>query len=203
MQIPHGINQGRNAPSLSRARISTVGPMGVGQLWQALPTVFGNVLLVRNKPFHGGMRGFRFGFEIAKEKLSFEEEADWPDPLWALMVVPAMRVVRVDVIAIVLSIFWIQSLDSHAALFHEDVCDIIQTCFGICWVEKLWSIAHCDAEIGSQLVVSARGGRTIDVFVDSTSMHSFGVDIVTLVISFVCGNPEASFKAVFHPCSPV
>lgn len=177
--------------------------MGVGQLGESLPTIFRNVLLVRKKPFHSGVCGFRFGLEIAKEELSFEEEADWPDPLWALVVVPAMCVVRVYVIAIVLSIFWIQSLDSHAALFHEDVCDIIQACFGMCWIEKFWSVAHRNAEIGSQLVVSASGGRTIDVFVDSTSMHSFGVDIVTVVISFVCGNPEASFKAVFHPCSPV
>ena len=67
--------------------------MGVGQLWEALPTVFPNVFFVRKQPFHGGMLGFRLGFKIAKEKLSFQEEADWPDPLGALMVVPAMRVV--------------------------------------------------------------------------------------------------------------
>lgn len=67
--------------------------MRVGQFWEALPTVFYNVLFVGKQPFHGGVLGFRFGLEIAKEQLSFEEEADWPDPLWALVVVPAMRVV--------------------------------------------------------------------------------------------------------------
>ena len=67
--------------------------MGVGQLWEALPAVFPDVFLVRKQPFHGGVLGFHLRFEIAEEELSFEEEADWPDPLGALVVVPAMRVV--------------------------------------------------------------------------------------------------------------
>jgi len=52
-------------------------------------------------------------------------------------------------------------------------------------LKELRSVAHGDANVASELIISEALGRAIDIFVDSTSMHGFGDDIVILVISFI------------------
>ena len=203
VEVSEGINDGRDRPGLRRARVMTGLPVGVGQLGQALPPVLDDVLLVGEQPLHGLMHGLVLGFVVHEDELGLQEEAYGPDPLRTLMVVEAMRVVRVDIITVVLSIFWIEGLDTHTALLHQDIGDIDQACLSIGTIEELWGIAHGDADVWPQLVVCVDVTGSIHILVDASSIDHLRYDIVMPVLVFIRWDPEAPLEVISHLFSPV
>jgi hypothetical protein len=69
------------------------------------------------------------------------------------MIVETVRFVRIHVVAIILTILRIECLDSHAAFFHEDICDVSKTYLGVTAVKELWCVAHGDAYVTSKLII--------------------------------------------------
>lgn len=118
MKIPESVNDGRDGPGLSDTGAMTSLPMRVGQLRQALPFILDDMFLVRKQPLHSVLPSLLFGWIVHKDELCLQEEANWPDPLWALMIVESMGVIGVVIITVVLSISWIKRLDAHTSLLH-------------------------------------------------------------------------------------
>lgn len=203
MKVSEGVDNGRDRPGLRHARVMTGLPVGVRQLGQALPLVLDDVLLVGEQPLHGVMLSFLLGFVVHEQELSLQEEAYWPDPLRTLVVVEAMSLIGVDVIAIVLSVFRVESLDAHAPLLHQDIGDVDQACLCISAIEELWGVAHGDTDVWSQLRVGVDMTGSIHILVDASSIYILWLNVVMSVLVLVRRDPEAPLKVVLHLGSPI
>jgi hypothetical protein len=87
---------------------------------------------------------------IAPEShLRFEEEADRPKPLRSLMIIPTARMITVHIVTSVILVTRIQSLDSHAILFHQNLLNFFTTDSSMIFFEEIWSISHGNADVGT------------------------------------------------------
>ena len=90
VEISESVEDCGNGPSLSDARVVARLTMRVGELWETLPSVGHDMALMWKQPFHRLLGSFFLGVVVIKDQLSFEEESDWPNPFWTLMVVPTI-----------------------------------------------------------------------------------------------------------------
>jgi hypothetical protein len=177
--------------------------VGVSQLWEALPDISLDMLFVGDEPPHRLVSRLLLASIVHEVELSLQEEAHRPDPLRSLMVIPAMRGIGVYIISIILSIFRIEGLDTHAAPLHEDISYVAQANLCVSSIKELWSVTHGDADIASKLVIGVYVGGAVGIFIDSSPVHSFWIDIVLAIFVSLCRDPEASLKICFHHTCPV
>ena len=78
---------------------------------------------------------------------------------------------RVDVIAVVLWVKRVKSFNALGGWRHKDLLYYLQTTLRMTWHKQLWCKRHRNTEIWPQLVISRLVGRTIDVFINSTSFN--------------------------------
>lgn len=74
---------------------------------------------------------------------------------------------------------------------------------GVLRVEQLGCVAHCNADVGPQLVVGEGLAGAVDVLVYAPAVHELLSDIVRFVFLFALWNPEAALEVVSHPACPL
>lgn len=107
------------------------------------------------------------------------------------MIVPATGVITVYVVTAIILVTWVQCLDAHAARFHQDFLNLLQTDSSVFNVEKVRGIAHGYTKVGAKLVLS-KGMSCIEyVFIYAASVNeTFSDDMVFVFIS-VDRDPKA------------
>lgn len=188
---------------MSDTRTVTNGTVGVRELGQSLPPVRRDVLLVRLQPFHCVNQGVFLRLVSFEDQLCFKEEANWPDPLRSLVVVEAVRFIRVVVVSVVVHIIGVKGFNSHASLFHENLANVLKTNFCMLWVKKFWCVAHGNWNITSQLVVSILIGRAQHILVNPSSIDELCIDLIVFILILILGNPEMHLEVIHHLFSPV
>lgn len=94
--------------------------MRVGQLWKALPLVSLDMNLMRSEMLHYVLHEISLERVSVEEHLRFKQVPHGPKPLWTLMVVPPLALIRVHVISPVIAVLGIQGLNTHATFLHKD-----------------------------------------------------------------------------------
>jgi hypothetical protein len=135
--------------------------------------------------------------------LGSQEEANRPDPLGSLMIVPTMSVIIIVVISLVVLVLWIECLDTHAVRLHQDFSSILEMSLSMLLVEQFSSISHSNTYIASQLIISVNIRRTKDIFVNSSSVDIFGFNNMLVILATGSWHKEASFEVVMDLFGPI
>jgi hypothetical protein len=74
---------------------------------------------------------------------------------------------------------------------------------GVLAIEQFWCIAHGNADVWSQLVISVLVCRSIDILVNASSVDQVGLDIMLVVLMAIFWDPEGFLEVGLHLASPV
>jgi hypothetical protein len=119
------------------------------------------------------------------------------------MVIPPARIITVNIVTSVILVIRIQSLDSHAILLHQNVLNVFDTDSSMIFLEKVWSISHGNAEVGTKLVISVAMSGLKDVLINASPVDEISLNHILWVFFGFHRHPVASLEVKLNPVGPL
>jgi hypothetical protein len=119
------------------------------------------------------------------------------------MVIPPARIITIHIVTSVILVFRIQSLDSHAILFHQNLLNVFDTDSSMIFLEEVWSISHGNAEVGTKLVISVAMTGFKDVLIDASAVDEISLNHILLVFLGFHRDPVAPLEVQLYPVGPL